>query len=224
MGAKTVLKAYFFSILLFLTIGLLGCAKNEQNPVEPNTLEYFLEIALGIEYGERGDPVLERWESDWKLFIGVNPTKSDLLCLTSITEKIASLTDIQIVEVEEDAANIKIFFLPESEFGKRDSYYPPGNVGYFVVYTKKSGEIIRALIQISSEDPGKERCHAIAEELSQITGLYADSFTESASLFFQGFSNLQTLSDLDETIMRLLYDKRLEIGMSEEEIRTALKN
>ena len=41
---------------------------------------------------------------------------------------------------------------------------------------------------------------------------------------FQGFSNLQTLSDLDETIMRLLYDKRLEIGMSEEEIRTALKN
>ena len=86
MGAKTVLKAYFFSILLFLTIGLLGCAKNEQNPVEPNTLEYFLEIALGIEYGERGDPVLERWESDWKLFIGGNPTKSDLLCLTSITE------------------------------------------------------------------------------------------------------------------------------------------
>ena len=222
--SKELQKRIITSILLFLTIGLSGCAKNEHIPVEPNTLEYFLEIALGIEYGERVEPVLERWESNWKLFIGGNPTKSDLRCMTSITEKIASLTYIQIVEVEEDFANIKIFFLPESEFGKRDPYYPPGNVGYFAVYTKKSGEIIRALIQISSEDPGKERCHAIAEEVSQITGLYADSFTESASLFFQGFSNLQTLSELDETIIQLLYDKRLEIGMSEDQIRTALQN
>ena len=224
MGAKTILKVSFFLILLFLTIGSLGCAKNDQLPIESNALEYFLEIALGIEYGERNEPVLERWESNWKLFIGGNSTKSDLQCITSITEKISSLTNIQIAEVEENSANIQIYFLPESEFGKRDSYYPPGNVGYFVVYTKKSGEITRALIQISSEDPGKERCHAIAEELSQITGLYADSFKESGSLFFQGFSNLQTLSKLDETIMQLLYDKRLEIGMSEEEIRTALKN
>jgi len=224
LGAKTVLKAHFFSILLFLTIGVLGCAKNEQLSIEPNTLEYFLEIALGIEYGERVEPVLERWESNWKLFIGGNPTKSDLQCMTSITEKISSLTDIQILEVEESSANIKIFFLPESEFGKRDLYYPPGNIGYFVVYTKKSGEITRALIQISNEDPSEERCHAIAEELSQITGLYADSWKESGSLFFQGFSNLQTLSELDETIMQLLYDKRLEIGMSEDQIRTALQN
>jgi hypothetical protein len=224
LGANAVLRPYLFTTFLAISIVLVGCSKDTSAPVDPDTLEYFLEIALGIEYGERPDPVLERWASDWKIYIGGDPSTNDLNCIDSINQRIARLTKLKIIEVEEISANISIFFVPEREFGKRDPYYPPGNIGYFGVYTEISGEIVKAIIQISSEDPEKERCHAIAEELSQITGLYADSFTKKTSLFFQGFSNLQTLSKMDELIMQLLYDKRLEIGMVEEEIRTALKN
>ena len=78
--------------------------------------------------------------------------------------------------------------------------------------------IEKAFIIINSDHPEELRRCAIVEEITQALGLTNDSWWYPDSRFYQGFSINPGLADIDEALIRLLYDPRIEPGMTIEDL------
>ena len=80
-----------------------------------------------------------------------------------------------------------------------------------------------ASILISSADiTQKERSHLIREELTQSLGLMNDSNKYKDSIFYQEWTDIAEYSEIDKAVIKLLYQKKIEPGMSKEQVLNAL--
>ena len=88
-------------------------------------LDYFLEIALEVEYGSR-EPVIVKWMTDPTIQIHGTPTVGDRAFLYRVVSELNELVgDITLRLVEENAA-IDIHFVPVSQFPSiLPNYIPP---------------------------------------------------------------------------------------------------
>ena len=117
-------------------------------------------------------------------------------------------------------ASLRIFFRTPNEF--------PTSV------TSRGKEILAGLGQlygnnfvidnaevfIRSELPKRRRNHVILHEITQALGLPNDSWWYPDSTFYQGWSEHlgSGLADIDEAVIRLLYDPRIKAGMTIEDL------
>ena len=75
-----------------------------------------------------------------------------------------------------------------------------------------------AWLVVDSGLRGDRRQHVIREEITQIVGLPRDSWTYPESIFHEGESKTTEFTELGKAVIRLLYDPRIEPGMTVEEI------
>lgn len=101
-------------------------------------------------------------------------------------------------------ANTTIFF------GDTVSLKPRGLLNNFegqssIMSTR--GVIDSAIILISNHSPtAKKKESVVLEEMTQILGLAADSYSYPNSLFYQGVNSVTDLSSIDIEVLQLLYD------------------
>ena len=69
---------------------------------------------------------------------------------------------------------------------------------------------------------GSLRAGVICEEIIQSLGLSNDSYTYPDSIFYQGYSEISWPSELDWTLVELLYHPALRLGMTADEVRQVL--
>ena len=133
-----------------------------------------------------------------------------------MTEIISSIK-IKIVNKNE---NLTITFSPESDFTSIDPNYVPTNYGFFwALWHDDNFVIYDANILISSADiTQKERSHLIREELTQSLGLMNDSDKYNDSIFYQEWTDVTEFSELDRVAIKLLYLKKIEPGVSKEQV------
>lgn len=188
----------------------------------PEALDYLSEIAFGVEYGESSQ-VLHKWTEDVKIKVHGTPTRDDLTTLNQVvTELNGLITDVHL-RITDDDSNLNIYFLPESQFASVEPEYVPVNLGFFRVWWDGSGAIDRARVLIDSRDvTQQERSHLIREELTQSLGLFQDSWRYPDSMFYQGWTDITTYSDLDRATIRLLYSPKLTPLMTQKEALKAL--
>ncbi len=232
------------------TNGKLRTERTPQDASFSNSVlaENFERIALFREYRRENDQLIEertaarlsRWEEPIRYVVsGRAATDADRVEYTSFAGKLADLTGLEIVE-EEAEPNLSILILgPEerrlfvAELEKEglaenmplivqwadDIYYPcVGQVAYDDIDT---GLITGAMIVIKGELEGVLRSSCIHEELTQTLGLMNDD-SEVRPSIFNDDQEFALLTEHDEILLRILYDRRLRPGMEAEEARPLL--
>ena len=183
-------------------------------------VDYFMEIALGTEYG--GAAPVCKWTDALRIKVNGAPTEEDLTNLDRVIPELRELTGLAI-EIVDDEENVNIYFIPESEFKDYIPSYVEGNWGYFSYYTRDDGEIWEAKIGIDTVlTDQSSRNHLLREELTQSLGLGNDSYDYEDSMFYQGWTLTQSYSTMDKKVIELLYRDEIQTGMDKDKILEVL--
>ena len=183
-------------------------------------VDYFLEIALGTEYG--GEAPVRKWTEDIRIKVNGDPTDVDREKLDDVMAQLRELTGLGI-EIVEDQENINIYYIPDSEFIEYIPSYVEGNWGYFSYNVRGDGEIWQAKIGIDTVKTNQfSRSHLLQEELTQALGMGNDSYEYEDSIFYQEWTLTQDYSDMDKAVIEILYRDDISVGMDKKDILEVL--
>jgi hypothetical protein len=209
---------------LFFLVLLLGCSiQSNSNDYSQEELDYFIEIALGAEFGDKL-PVIKKWIDDVRIKVNGEPTEADLQTINKIIGDLNELVAGINIKLVDKKWNMIITFSPESDFATIDQNYVPTNYGFFwTLWDDDNFVIYDASILVASADiTQQERSHLIREELTQSLGLMNDSNKYKDSIFYQDWTNVTSFSNIDKTTIKLLYLKKIKPGMSREQVLAVL--
>lgn len=196
--------------------------RSQPSSYDAEAKSYFFKIAFGAEYGS-APPGVNKWTNDVKIKVHGKPTSADIDTLELVVSELNDLQSEITLNIVKRDANVDIHFAPESKFRSIEPYYVPVNMGFFSVRGDETGAIEHARILIASAGiTQKERSHLIREELTQSLGLMKDSSHYPESIFYEGWTSTTEYAPIDRTIIRILYDSRLSLGMSKSQVQTAL--
>lgn len=200
-------------------------------------INYFLEIALGSEFGNPSSTI-KKWNKDVKIKVIGSPTAEDLNALNTVIDDINTLTNgnirLQIVSlpgrnkplghsastrpVVANSANVELYFVPISQFGRYEPNYQPVNYGFFwdlwnnnIIYKSR---VLISTVGVTQ----KERSHLIREELTQSLGLMQDSYKYKESIFYQGWTDPTEYAEIDKALIEMLYRPEIRPGMTKSQV------
>lgn len=181
-------------------------------------IDYFLEVALGTEYGD-SEQTIKKWAEDIKIDVLGTPTDADLQTLETVVEEINSLIDgVEMVVVEQNP-NVEMHFAEEDDFGSIEPNYVPVNYGFFWSYWNGNDELYESRILVSTNEITQaERSHLIREEVTQVLGLMNDSNKYSDSIFFEDWTETNSYAEIDKSVIDMLYQEDIEPGMKAKEV------
>jgi hypothetical protein len=243
---KIISKSWVFVIITtiltgFLILGSVSCCglfgveeennsriensrSEETRTYKDREIEYFFETVFGAEYGD-SDYAVHKWADDIRIDIKGHPTKVDLETLDEVIFELNYLIDDITLSIVNWDGDIQMYFDAPSNFSSIEPNYIPGNSGFFWAWWDGSGNLYKARVLIATEGVTQdERSHLIWEELTQVLGIMNDSYEYADSIFYQEWTDVQGLSDIDKAVVEILYDPRLESGMDMEEVVDILYN
>jgi len=98
-------------------------------------------------------------------------------------------------------------------------------MGFFWAWWDDSGALYRARILIATDGiTQEERSHLIREELTQSLGMMNDSYEYKDSIFYQEWTDTGSYTEIDRAVIRILYDPRIEPGMTMDEVDGVIAN
>lgn len=175
-------------------------------------VDYFLEIALGFEFGDAAR-VVRKWGHDVDFRVQGSLTQADRATLDDVVADVNGLTSTwDLVEVD-GAPSVEVYFAPEDSFPSLLPSYTPGNIGYFTVWWGGDQHLIRAVVLIASDVPQTVRDHLIREEMTQMLGMGNDSRRYPDSIFQQAFSTVTSFAPIDEAVIEILYRPEIGVGL-----------
>ncbi|MDJ0774105.1 MAG: DUF2927 domain-containing protein [Mastigocoleus sp. MO_167.B18] len=181
-------------------------------------INYFLEIALGAEFSA-GSNLIRKWDRDLRIKITGSPTSEDLNTLRSVIYELNNLVSGIKLSIVDDKPNVKIHFVPVSQFQRYEPNYQPGNYGYAWTNWNQNHTINSANILIASVGVNqKERSHLIREELTQSLGLLRDSYKYKNSIFYQPWTDTNRYSQIDKKVIQILYQPQIRPGMNKSQV------
>ena len=231
---KIIICFLILILSFFILISFTGCVEADtnsnnfngrrQNSYSQSDLEYFYEIALGAEYGESGN-VIHKWTDDIRIKIKGNPTDRDIETINEVISELNYIIDGITLDTVVWNPDIEIYFAAVEGFSSIEPNYIRGNMGFFWTWWDDSGALYRARILIATGGINqKERSHLIREELTQSLGMMNDSYEYKDSIFYQEWTDAGSYADIDTAVIRILYDPRIEPGMTMDEIGEVIAN
>ena len=217
MTLQRTFRLYFLSLLFISVHGCSTLVVQQHTPTNP-THQYFLDISLGSEFGNR-QARIKKWRQDIRIQVKGQPTQADSQTLKQVINELNDLITPDIKQANSDI-NMDIYFIPEHKFSETEKNYKPRNLGFFSTrWNPVTHEIYRARILISTTGiTQQERNHLIREELTQSLGLMNDSHRHPDSIFYQPWSRVTKFSAIDEAIIKLLYWENIQPGMNRSDI------
>ena len=193
-------------------------------------ITHFKSIAIGSEFGDKS-PVIKKWQSGMKIFIGGEPDNTLLTDLDLIIEEINGYaTDGFSMEIVTDSidSNFYIYFGSSSNYAKQYTFLGQliaENKGLFTIYHDREFWIYKGHMYVDTERSViEEQRHILREELTQSIGLANDIPHDASSIFYKDPSRTTEYSDLDIEVIRLLTHPALIAGLSEESVQDVLEN
>ena len=203
--------------------------KNPKRKYTPEAVDYFLEVALGSEYG-KNDKLIAKWQGDINLFVtgaDIPPVRQELNRI--IQELNALMKNNQIKEVgQAGKANLILFLGTRAEYvDKYESRAARYNdLGFFYVYPDENKNIQKGSLYIDTDrmQANDTRFHFLREELTQCLGLMNDSEKYPESIFYQKWSLNNEFTALDRQLIEMLYLPQIKAGMNAEQVRKVLES
>ncbi len=221
-------------IFVIVCLWLFGYNISSQEPkFTQEAKNYFLEIAIGNEYGDN-HKAIKKWNKDINIFIDGEKTPYLEKELNKITEELNNLiieSGIKLSIVDEKAkSNFSIFFGSGEDYAKRiepaSSSYISGNWGLFWCYWNDKFQIEKGsmYVDITKVDTQISARHILREELTQSLGLMNESDTYRTSIFYNGWSTTTAFSIIDREVIKILYNNKIREGMTKNEVREILNS
>jgi hypothetical protein len=196
--------------------------REETRRYKEREIEYFFETVFGAEYGD-SDYAVHKWADDIRIDVKGHPTREDLEILDEVIFELNYLVDDINLSIVNRDSNIQMHFEAPSSFSSIEPNYIPGNAGFFWAWWDSTGNLYKARVLIATEGVTQdERSHLIWEELTQVLGIMNDSYEYADSIFYQEWTDAQGLSEIDKAVVSILYDPRIESGMTMEEVSDIL--
>ncbi len=204
---------------------LLNPRRSQPNQFTQAQVDYFMEVALGSEWGTSNQTV-RKWNQNLRIKVSGSRTNADNATINRVIGELNELIDGSGVQLtlDNNNPNVEIIYAPETEFSRLEPNYVPGNLGFFWTYWN-GGALNRAKILITSTNrvTQRERSHLLQEELTQVMGLMRDSWRDQDSIFYQGWTNVNQYTADDRAIIQILYLTNIRPGMSRSQVASALQ-
>lgn len=187
---------------------------------------YFNEVCLDAEFVEGGDPTrLQKWVEPISFSILGSPTKEDLQILYGFTDWLNTIEGFPgMYEAQYDSdANLTIHFCTQDELlDIMGSHYT--GVDGAVTFWYRNDEIYDATICYRTDLDQYLRNSVILEEIYNGLGPVQDTALRPDSIIYSEFSQPQSLTEMDELILKLLYHPQLECGMNAAECEAVIRS
>ena len=186
---------------------------------------WFNEVVLDSEFTYGGDSSLvQKWTVPIVYSIDGNATGEDLQVLEDFTIWLNTIEGFPgIRPADEDAyANLQIRFGDAQmilDYLGPDYEYVDGGIRYWY----EDNAIYDAKIAYRDDISQYTRNSVILEEIYNGLGLVQDTSLREDSLIWQGFSEPQALTEVDELLLRLLYHPDILCGMNAQECETVIR-
>lgn len=183
-------------------------------PVE-DVITYFNEVCLDAEFVHGGNAtLLQKWAAPIRYQINGDPTREDLAVLEDFTRWLNTIRGFPGIYESQDpeTVNLQIYFCSREEMVERMGQQYSGMDGG-VTFWYSENRIYDAIICICSDLDQYLRNSVILEEIYNGLGPVQDTALRPDSIIYSEFSEPQALTDIDELLLKLLYDPRLDYGM-----------
>ncbi|MBR6935023.1 MAG: DUF2927 domain-containing protein [Clostridia bacterium] len=187
-------------------------------------LDYYEDVALGSEYGD-ADGKVHKWKETVKLYVHASPEYEKYKDFyTRFIDRMNAIEGFPGIEFTDDPENASLtleFVSAEelqNEIGAgKDQAYGFARISWY----NSSGEIFKGNIYIVREEDSSEADvkHTLVEETAQAAGLMNDSYRYETSIFYQGYSTVNKLSEEDEILLRMHYSEYLSGGIDAAQVR-----
>ena len=186
---------------------------------------YFNEVALDAEFVEGGDPSrLQKWTAPILFTIHGEPTKEDLETLYDFADWLNTIEGFPGIREAESAfeSNLAIHFCSQNELLDimGSNYY---GVDGAVTFWYRNDEIYDATICYRTDLDQYLRNSVILEEIYNGLGPVQDTALRPDSIIYTEFSQPQSLTEMDELILKLLYHPSMRCGMNAAECEAVIR-
>jgi hypothetical protein len=226
----------FLGALMFIAVGAPsrasaqsegGTLSNEQ------ILANLTKVIFGSEFVSEEADFVRKWHGPMRIAIYARESERYRGIVLPFLEQLGRLTglDIALVPSQSDSENAHILILGREQFYA----YADANLGagknprtntflacFGFFRAGDSGRISEATAVVPSFISDNELRSCVIEELTQVIGLPNDSFDIVPSIFNDD-DMYQDLTWQDELFLRVLYDERIEPGMSRGSFATAAR-
>ena len=187
---------------------------------------YFNEICLDAEFVNGGNAtLLQKWDSPIYYMIHGDATEKDLMVLEGFMAWLNGIEGFPgfIPTDAEYRSDLNIYFCTEQEMLNRlgDNFY--GCDGGVTFWYDGNNAIYDAIICYRTDLDQETRNSVILEEIYNGLGPVQDTWLREDSIVYAGYSTPQTLTEIDELILKLLYHPMMQCGMNAEECEAVIR-
>lgn len=226
--------------LLFSVLGLsiFAASAKDAHWQDANYIEdSFVTIALGREHG-RATGRLSKWSSAIRFSISDHTADIELhrQMTTQHLSHLASITNLDISPSQHsNDTNLQIIFASENDLDRliqfdfgisskalRYQFSRDGVCFAWIPATEKAISHARVIIPVDRARAHGKLMACVVEELTQVLGLANDSDAVFPSIF-NDHSHNDFLTGLDFVLLKLMYHPALRSGMTEQEVRTVVR-
>lgn len=190
-----------------------------------DVITYFNEVCLDAEFVNSGDATrVQKWTTPIRYVLNGNYTDMDLQVLGNMITRLNTIEGFPGMYEAEEAyqANLRIHFCTQQEmidllgsnFANMD-----GGVTFWYSENRIYDEIICYRWDIGQH----VRNSVILEEIYNGLGPVQDTNLRPDSIIYAGYSEPQSLTQVDELILKLLYHPDIKCGMNAEECETVIR-
>lgn len=190
-----------------------------------DVIVYFNEVCLDAEYSEGGDAsLLQRWAEPIYYEIYGNFTEEDMITFGNMVAWLNTIDGFPgiFASSEPYMTNLEIYFCSENELVERMGENYIGCDGA-VTFWYLENEIYNETICYRNDINQYTRNSVILEEIYNGLGPVQDTDLREDSLIYSGFSEPQWMTEIDELILKLLYNPLMEPGMNAAECETIIR-
>lgn len=186
---------------------------------------YFNEVVLDSEIINSGDPSrLQRWETPIYYILYGEYTEEDISTLNNFTNWLNTIKGFPGIYETNDIrkANLKIHFVNEKRMLELMGDKFTGLDGA-VSFWYDNDKIYDAIICYRTDLNQHLRNSVIIEEIYNGLGPIQDTNLRTDSIIYSGFSEPQSLTKIDELILKLLYNPLFKTGMNYKDCENVIR-
>ena len=192
-----------------------------------NVITYYNEVVLDAEYSSGGNASLvQKWISPIHYIVYGSPTQKDRTVLSNYVSWLNTIPGFPgMQETSVDAqADLRIYFCSHSEMINilgSNMYYADGGVTFWY---NGANQIYQEIICIRTDIDQTVRNSVILEEIYNGLGPVQDTALRTDSIIYTDYSTPQSLTAVDELLLKLLYNPQIKCGMNATQCEAVIRS
>lgn len=191
-----------------------------------DVIRYFNEVCLDAEFANGGDPTrVQKWMNPIYYTVTGNPTEKDIAVFQGFVAWLNEIEGFPGIYASENPllTNLNIYFCTYSEFLTLMGDQFAGADGG-VTFWYADDIIYNAIICYCNEIDQQVRNSVILEEIYNGLGPVQDTDLRPDSIIFSGYTQPQSLTAVDELLLRLLYHPDIRCGMNAAQCEAVIRS